>query len=67
MSYVALCTVKMLSHTALQKINSNVLCAKKFTYEYISAFGENNTSIGNALHYGPTPCLKIRNMFDSDV
>ncbi|XP_069101084.1 inner nuclear membrane protein Man1-like [Argopecten irradians] len=31
------------------------------------AFGENNVSAGNTLQYSPTPCLKIRNMFDADV
>ncbi|KAK3103852.1 hypothetical protein FSP39_022419 [Pinctada imbricata] len=30
------------------------------------AFGENNSPSG-ALHYSPTPCLKIRNMFDAEV
>ncbi|CAC5404222.1 LEMD3 [Mytilus coruscus] len=31
------------------------------------AFGENNMSPSTSLHYGPTPCLKIRNMFDADM
>ncbi|XP_063402425.1 inner nuclear membrane protein Man1-like [Mytilus trossulus] len=31
------------------------------------AFSENNMSPSTSLHYGPTPCLKIRNMFDADM
>lgn len=31
------------------------------------AFGENNLSNANTLAYGPTPCLKVRNMFDSNM
>lgn len=33
------------------------------------AFGENNTNAGSggALSYSPTPCLKIRNMFDAEM
>ncbi|GFR59713.1 inner nuclear membrane protein Man1-like [Elysia marginata] len=31
------------------------------------AFGENNDNNSNQVIYSPTPCLKIRNMFDSNV
>ncbi|XP_021344018.1 inner nuclear membrane protein Man1-like isoform X2 [Mizuhopecten yessoensis] len=31
------------------------------------AFGENKVAAGSTLQYSPTPCLKIRNMFDADV
>lgn len=31
------------------------------------AFGETNISSVNSLPYGPTPCLKVRNMFDANT
>ncbi|XP_060082211.1 inner nuclear membrane protein Man1-like [Ylistrum balloti] len=43
---------------------SNSTCGKVWQGQ---AFGENNVSAGNTLQYSPTPCLKIRNMFDADV
>ncbi|XP_061187269.1 inner nuclear membrane protein Man1-like isoform X2 [Saccostrea echinata] len=44
-------------------------CSNGGKYWQGQAFGENNTSSGGggALSYSPTPCLKIRNMFDAEM
>ena len=36
---------------------------------FFLAFGENNSTAGSGatLPYSPTPCLKIRNMFDAEM
>ena len=39
---------------------------KRNDFSLVSAFPENNAS-SSSIHYSPTPCLKIRNMFDADV
>ncbi|XP_055999986.1 inner nuclear membrane protein Man1-like isoform X3 [Ostrea edulis] len=44
-------------------------CSNGGKYWQGQAFGENNTNAGSggALSYSPTPCLKIRNMFDAEM